>query len=134
MFQSTTGTSPSDANAPAIHGPGVRSWLRPGLLHDRTSSAEMQKRAAWYLDIRAKPKAIPAAIHRSKANRGAAPSIIGAARQALVRRKKSSGPSGTTNWPAEIRKNGATVYQAVAQKAATSPYAYRVRANNRSAE
>src|SRR3954447_13425641 len=105
MFQNMTGISPRDANVPAIHGPGVRSWWRPSLVHDRTSNAETQNSAAWYLDIRAKPKAIPAAIHRSKANRGAAPSIIGAARQALVRRKKSSGPSGTTNWPAEIRKN-----------------------------
>src|SRR6478609_7116048 len=127
MFQSMTGTSPSDANAPAIHGPGVRSWWRPGLLHDSTRSAETQNRAAWYLDIRARPRAIPAAIHRSNGNRGSAPSIIGAARQALARRKKLSGPSGTTNWPAEMRKNGATVYQAVAQKAAISPYAYRVR-------
>src|SRR5258708_37734955 len=119
----TTGVRGRVASAAATQGPHVRSSPRPDFVVSSTSNAEMQNRPAWYLDIKARPKAPPAKLHRSNLRRGSAPRRMGATAHALARRKKSSGPSGTTKWLAEKKKKGVTLDQAAGQNAGTTPKA-----------
>src|SRR5258708_40158650 len=102
MFHMTTGVRARVASAAATQGPHVRSSPRPDFVVSSTSNdAEMQNKPAWYLDIKARPKAPPARLYRSNLRRGSAPRSMGATADALAREKKSSDASATTEWQAE---------------------------------
>ena len=114
----STGIRPARPMIMVVNIAGERSHALLFLFNRVKIPIEAKKATAWYFDARLIAKNMPAAPYRNGSSLYFGSSIPGSRIHRVANRPKLRGPSGTTNRPAEIRKNGAIEYQARAQKAA----------------